>query len=248
MTTHGTGPWGEALTKLAEWDPPWAAVCKAVSTNPWRTGVLSAKFVELVSLAVNVACTNLNADGTRRHIRGALDAGATRDEILFVFKCASAMAIHSCSLGAPILLVEAKAARVRAMLAPIVATPAVDKMKAIGQWNIAWDPLLALDPAWTDAFMAMGAGIYASSVLPPKEVELLSIAFDASFTHMYEPGTRRHIQNALKAGASVEEIFEVLKICVSQGVQACNLGVPILDEELAARGAGDERITSTVAD
>jgi hypothetical protein len=30
-----------------------------------------------------------------------------------------------------------------------------------------------------------------------KEVELLSIAFDASFTHMYAPGTRRHIQGAL---------------------------------------------------
>jgi alkylhydroperoxidase/carboxymuconolactone decarboxylase family protein YurZ len=212
-----------------------------VSTSPWRTGVLSRKLVELVSLAVNVACTNLNADGARRHIRGALDAGATRDEIQFVVKCAAAMAIHSCSLGAPILLEEAKAAGVAAKALPSVATPAVDKMKAIGQWNAAWDPFLALDPAWTDAFMAMGAGIYGSGVLPPKEVELLSIAFDASFTHMYAPGTRRHIQNALKAGAAIEEIFEVLKICVGQGVQAINLGVPILEEELAARQGLDAR-------
>ena len=114
MTKQESGPWGQALTKLAEWDPVWAAACEAMSTNPWRTGVLSAKFVELVSLAVNVACTNLNADGTRRHIRGALAAGATRDEILLVFKCARVMAIHSCSLGAPILLEEAKAAGVTA--------------------------------------------------------------------------------------------------------------------------------------
>jgi alkylhydroperoxidase/carboxymuconolactone decarboxylase family protein YurZ len=119
--------------------------------------------------------------------------------------------------------------------APAVPTPAVDKMKAIGQWNAAWDGFLTLDPAWTDAFMAMAAGIYGSGVLPVKEIELLSIAFDASFTHMYAPGTRRHIQNALKAGATTEEIFEVLKICVAQGVQACNLGLPILDEEFAAR-------------
>ena len=68
-----TGPWGHALTKLAEWDPAWADACKAMSTNPWRTDVLSAKFVELVSLAINVACTNLDAEGTRRHIRGALE-------------------------------------------------------------------------------------------------------------------------------------------------------------------------------
>jgi hypothetical protein len=32
-------------------------------------------------------------------------------------------------------------------------------MKAIGQWNAAWDGFLALDPAWTDAFTAMGAGV-----------------------------------------------------------------------------------------
>jgi alkylhydroperoxidase/carboxymuconolactone decarboxylase family protein YurZ len=233
--THETGPWDQALTKLAEWDPTWAAACKAMSTNPWRTGVLSPKFVELVSLAVNVACTNLNAEGTRRHIRGALDTGATRDEILFIFKMASVMSIHSCSLGAPILLEEANAAGVMAKPAAPVATASVDKMKAIGQWNTAWEPFLAIDPGWTDAFMATGAAIYGSGVLRPKEIELLSIAFDASFTHMYAPGARRHIQNALKAGASVEEIFEVLKICVAQGVQACNLGVPILEEELAAR-------------
>jgi hypothetical protein len=29
--------------------------------------------------------------------------------------------------------------------------------------------------------------------------------------------------------------MEVLKLCVVQGVQACNLGIPILAEELGAR-------------
>ncbi len=65
-----------------------------------------------------------------------------------------------------------------------------------------------------------------------KEVELLSIAFDASYTHLYAPGTRRHIKGALAAGATVEEIMEVLKLCVVQGVQSCNMGVPILAEEI----------------
>jgi alkylhydroperoxidase/carboxymuconolactone decarboxylase family protein YurZ len=106
----------------------------------------------------------------------------------------------------------------------------------VGQWNTAWDPFFELDPVWTDQFMATGIGIYASGVLPPKWVELLSIAFDASYTHMYAPGTRRHIKSALKLGATMEEIMEVLKLCVVQGVQACNLGVPILAEELAHAG------------
>lgn len=235
-----TGPWDEALAQLRAWDPSWAEACAGMSTNPWRTGILPLKLVELIGVGLNAACTNLNPDGTRRHIRAALAAGASRAEILFVLKCAAVMSIHSCSLGAPILLEEAKAAGRQPAPAAPAATPACDRMKAIGQWNSAWDPFFALDPVWTDAFMATGAGIYGSGVMPPKETELLSIAFDASFTHMYAPGTRRHIHNALQAGASMEEIMEVLKLCVAQGVQACNLGVPILAEELARLSGGGE--------
>ena len=68
--------------------------------------------------------------------------------------------------------------------------------------------------------------------MSPKDVELLSIAFDASITHMYAPGTRRHIRGALKAGASMEEIMEVLKLCVVGGAEACYMAIPIFAEEL----------------
>ncbi len=234
-----TGPWDDpALARLRQWDPVWAETCVKMTTNPWIKGVLPRKLVELIGVALNAACTNLNPEGTRRHIRAALAAGATREEIIFVLKCASVMAIHSCSLGAPILLEEAKAAGVQpASKQGKIPTPACDAMRAAGQWNAAWDPFYDLDPAWTEEFMATGIGIYKSGILPPKEVELLSIAFDASYTHMYTPGTRHHIKAALKIGATVEEIMEVLKLCVVQGVQACNLGTPILAEELDSMSA-----------
>jgi alkylhydroperoxidase/carboxymuconolactone decarboxylase family protein YurZ len=227
-----TGPWDGALDKLIEWDPAWAAICMKVTTNPWTAGVLPRKFIELVGVALNAACTNLNPDGTRRHIRAALNAGATREQILTILKMASVMSIHSCSLGAPILLEEAKAVGAKAAPKNAAPTPASDKMRAVGQWNVAWDPFVELDPVWTDEFMATAVAIYGNGTFTPKEVELLSIALDASYTHKYAPGTRRHIKGALKAGATMEEIMEVLKLCVVQGVQACNLGVPILAEEL----------------
>lgn len=223
-----------ALSQLRAWDAGWAELCQRMAAGPCNAGVLPRRLAELVGVAVSVASTNLNAEGTRRHIRGALDAGATRDEVLMVLKMATLLSIHSCSLGAPILIEEARAIGATAQPKP-GPTPACDRMKAIGQWNSAWNPFFALDPAFTEAFMATGAGLYASGVLPAKEVELLSIAFDASFTHMYAPGTRRHIHNALAAGATVDEIMAVLELCVVQGVQALNLGVPILAEELARR-------------
>lgn len=233
-----TGPWDAALDKVREWDPGWAEACLKMSANPWASGILPLKLVELISVAINAACTNQNPEGTRRHIRAALAAGATRDEILMVLKCAAVMSLHSCSLGVPILVEEAKAAGVApAPRSNKPATPSIDKMRAIGQWNAVWDPFYELDPGWTYEFMAAGVAIYASGVLPAKDIELLSIAFDASYTHMYAPGTSRHIKGALAAGATMEEIMEVLKLCVAQGVQACNLGVPILAEEIAMRQA-----------
>jgi alkylhydroperoxidase/carboxymuconolactone decarboxylase family protein YurZ len=237
--TSERGPWEDhALAQLRASDPTWADMCERVTLNPWKHEVLARKTVELISLAVNAACTNLNPEGTRRHIRAALDAGANRDEILMVLKMASFLSIHTCSLGAPILLEEAKAAGAGPVEHRQPATPVVDRLRAAGQWNDAWTPFYNLDPAWTEQFMAAGIPVYAGGVFSPKLAELLSIAFDASYTHMYAPGTRRHIKAALKAGATVEEIMEVLKLCVIQGAQACNLGVPILAQEIAARSGG----------
>jgi alkylhydroperoxidase/carboxymuconolactone decarboxylase family protein YurZ len=226
------GPWDPVLSQLREWDSQGADLLVKVSTNPWTNGILPLKTIELICVALNAACTNLQPNGLRRHIRAALEAGATRDEILTVFKMAFGLAIHSCSLGAPILLEEAKAAGVKATPKSPVATPACDTMRAIGQWNTAWDPFFELDPLWTDQFFAFGASLYQGGVFTQKEIEFFSIALDASYTHMYAPGTRRHIKMALALGATLEEIMEVLKLCVVQGVEACNLGIPILEEEL----------------
>ena len=95
--------------------------------------------------------------------------------------------------------------------------------------------VLEITPAWTEAIIAASLPVYTSGVLFAKLAELFRIAVDASVNHMYTPGTRRHIQTALKLGVTVEEIMEVLKICATQGIQSCNLGAPILAEELARR-------------
>ncbi len=237
MISDETGPWdAAAFDALERWDPSWSSAVEERHQAIRGTGALDRKTVELICVAVNAACTNLNQGGTRRHVRRALEAGATREELLAVLKMASFLSIHTCSLGAPILLEEARAAGVAAE-SKSAPTPMCDRLRAAGQWNAAWDPFYAIDPVWTEQFMICGAPIYAGGVLDPKLAELLSIAFDASYTHMYAPGTRRHIKAALKLGATIEEIMDVLKLCVAQGVQACNMGIPILEEEIAkARG------------
>ena len=117
-------------------------------------------------------------------------------------------------------------------------------MRAIGQWNTAWDPFYELSPVWTDQFFAFGASVYKSGIFTPRFMELISIAFDASITHMYAPGVRRHIQGSLKAGASPEEIMTVLQICVSMGLEACAKGVPILAEVELERSSASQKTSA----
>ncbi|MGH3350476.1 MAG: carboxymuconolactone decarboxylase family protein [Nocardioides sp.] len=114
----------------------------------------------------------------------------------------------------------------------------VSAMRAAGQWNGLWDGLAELDPEWTEKYLGLATQSWRNGVLSPKVVELLCIAVDAACTHMYAPGVRRHIRAALELGVTGEEILEVLKLATVVGIHSCNVGVPILVEELASHRDG----------
>jgi alkylhydroperoxidase/carboxymuconolactone decarboxylase family protein YurZ len=184
------GAWSPALDKFAEWDPDWTERCARMTNNPWTTGVLPVKWIELICTALNAVCTHRNEPGVRRHVRAALRAGATRDEILETFKGVSVLGIHSVAVALPILFEEAAEAGVQPTPRPAdtLRTPVIDQLKAAGTFNEAWDAIYQLDPRWLEEFLAMGADMY-SGVLPTKlhspendgtgEVELMAIAVDA---------------------------------------------------------------------
>jgi alkylhydroperoxidase/carboxymuconolactone decarboxylase family protein YurZ len=50
------------------------------------------------------------------------------------------------------------------------------------------------------------------------------------------PGTKLHIRNALNHGATVEQILEVMEISSYLGLDAVETAMPIVAQELAARG------------
>lgn len=120
---------------------------------------------------------------------------------------------------------------------PPTATPICDRLRALGQWNEAWQPFYDLDPVWTERFMAMGTRPMLSGVLDPKVIEFIAIAVDASCTHLYAPGVRRHVRRALELGATAEEITAVLQLTSVLGIHTMSVGAPILHDELARRAA-----------
>jgi alkylhydroperoxidase/carboxymuconolactone decarboxylase family protein YurZ len=118
-----------------------------------------------------------------------------------------------------------------------VTTPTCDRLRERGGWNPNWEPFYALDPEWTERFMNMAMKPMLSGVLDAKTIEFIAIAVDASCTHMYGPGVRRHIRNALELGATQEEIAAVLQLTSVLGIHTMSLCAPILQEEHAAHEA-----------
>ena len=102
-----------------------------------------------------------------------------------------------------------------------------------GDWTPIWTQLQALDPEFLEAYLAFRSIPHREGPLPAKFKELILIAINAATTHLYGPGVRRHMQNALKAGATKEEILETIQLTTVMGIHSCNLAIPILMEEVS---------------
>ncbi|TCM66807.1 alkylhydroperoxidase/carboxymuconolactone decarboxylase family protein YurZ [Acinetobacter calcoaceticus] len=230
------GLFDAALDPLAAWSPEWTETWMGLVQESQLSQVLEPKLVALIRLTIDVTATHLYAVGVRRHIRSALKLGLSRAEILEVFKLASVIGIHACALGVPILQQELADAGHVADDKPLaerpIATPVCDLMRAQGQFNPLWETLYDWDPDYLEKFLDMATEVWKNGILPALWIELLCIAGDATITHMWAHGTRRHMQAALRLGATHAQILEVLKIVSLQGIESCEFGVALLDESI----------------
>ena len=110
--------------------------------------------------------------------------------------------------------------------------PATQAQRHTDDWNPMWDMLEDMDPDYLEAFLAFRAVPQKLGPLPQKTKEFIFIAINAATTHLWAPGVRRHIQNALRQGATKEEILEVIQLTSIMGIHSVALAVPILSEEL----------------
>lgn len=103
------GGWNPNWEPFYELDPEWTERFMNMAMKPMLSGVLDAKTMEFIAIAVDGSCTHMYGPGVRRHIRKALELGATQEEIAAVLQLTSVLGIHTMSLGAPILHEEVAA-------------------------------------------------------------------------------------------------------------------------------------------
>ena len=68
---------------------------------------------------------------------------------------------------------------------------------ARGYWSPFWDSLLDMDEDFFEAYMRFSSVPWKTGPLDPKIKEFVYIAVDAAATHLYVPGIRQHIKQAL---------------------------------------------------
>jgi alkylhydroperoxidase/carboxymuconolactone decarboxylase family protein YurZ len=229
------GYWSRGWDPLLDIAPDYFEAYAKLSSVPWKTGTLSPKVKELLYIAIDSATTHMYEPGLRVHIRNALRHGATRDEIMEVYQLTSSIGVHSVTMGVPVLLDVMKKTGAEAATQPL--TPRQEKLKAAfianrGYWSALWDGVLTLSPDYFEAYAEFSSVPWKTGTLEPKIKELVYVAVDASTTHLYEPGARVHMENALKHGATPEEIMEVLALVSVLGVHTISMGLPVLLDEL----------------
>jgi alkylhydroperoxidase/carboxymuconolactone decarboxylase family protein YurZ len=232
------GYWSEPLADMARLDPRFFRAYLDLTTVAARGGALDPKLRALVSLALDANATHLFVPGIRRDIEQAVALGATDDEIMEVLELSATLGIHAANAGVPILL---------EVLAETGDAPDVFSLDARqlqlkadfeanrGYWNPIWDGVLKLSPDFFEAYLEYSSVPWKHGVLEPKVKELVYCAFDCSATHLWLPGLKLHMRNALGYGATPLEIMEVIQIASALGAHAFEYAMPALRE---ARNAG----------
>jgi alkylhydroperoxidase/carboxymuconolactone decarboxylase family protein YurZ len=231
------GYWSRGWDPLLDIAPEFFDAYSKLSSAPWKHGTLSPKVKELLYIAIDSSTTHMYEPGLRVHIRNALRHGATRDEIMEVYQLTSVLGVHTVTMGVPVLLEVMRAAGRGAEVEAHALTPRQQKLKADfianrGYWSELLDGVLTLSPDYFEAYAEFSSVPWKTGTLEPKIRELVYVAIDAATTHLYEPGTRIHMANALKHGATPAEIMEVLELVSVLGIHTVALGLPALLDEL----------------
>jgi alkylhydroperoxidase/carboxymuconolactone decarboxylase family protein YurZ len=241
--TAARGYWSPIWNDLLTLAPDFFEAYMNFSAAPWKTGTLEPKIKELIYIAIDSATTHLYEPGLRVHIRNALRYGATKEEIMEVYQLTSVLGIHTCVVGVPALMTEMRDAGRGDVLEHGELTPRQAELKRKfiaqrGYWSAPWDGLIRLSPEFFEAYLDFSSVPWLSGTLEPKVKELIYIAIDASTTHLFEPGLKVHIRNALGHSATPAEIMEVLQLTSVLGIHTCTVGVPALLDEIAKAEAG----------
>lgn len=234
--------WTQSWQNILTLDQAYFSAYLKLRQVPTNKKHLPPKLQELILLSIDASCTHLFRPGVEAHTAAALAAGATKEEIMEVLEMTSVLGVHAVNVGVPLLTQVLQEDSMQSSTAPPAFNAEQERLKDSfiaqrGYWHGSWDPVLALSPAFFEAYTAFSSVPFqpGHSVLSPKEKELIYVAIDCATTHLYVVGLKLHIRNAIRHGATPEEVMETFELAALMGVHTVQLGADVLTEELKKR-------------
>ena len=224
----------EQIMRHLQHDEAFREVYERFVQSPWRRNHIDEKTKQLLLVALAASPTHLSDEAARTHIAQAFAAGATREEIAEVLHVVSILGVHACSAAIPPMTAHFKTEGALSKTGAYTAEQRARKeqfIETMGYWNVFRDDLLELDVDYFDAYYDFLTLPIRRGILPPKTIEFMYIAIDASTTHLFTKGIELHIQNAIRYGATEQELLEVIQLTSEQGFDTLLHMYPILEEE-----------------
>jgi len=182
---------------------------------------LSCQERALIKLGLAASVTSLNIRAIDLAIQEAFGAGCTPDQVQEIISVVSSLGVHSLMVTAAAILKRAREA------GHDVDGPPTEFEERKWAERIRGDPfwsamnhelpgflrsLLRLSPKQFDAFFDYCAVPWKSRFVKAQIKELLAMACDATPAHVFMPGFRLHLTNAIKLGAGRRAIDECLAL------------------------------------
>jgi len=217
------GVWDEAWAVVLKLDPGYFASYLKLRAVPVKNQNLPPKIQELLLIALDAACTTLFVPGIKAHIEAALKAGASKAEILDVLQLSSVLGIHAITMGVPTLLEVLEEEGIQQSVPRDARREALkaDYKAKRGFWDPIWQAVVDMDPDFFEAYTEFSSHAFrkpGGGSLDPMIKELVFCAIDVSTTHLYEPGLKVHVRNAIRYGATPAQILEVYQLAALMGV------------------------------
>lgn len=227
------------------WAPQWESILRVdeafldaylqLSIVPLKHNYLADKVKEFIYVAINASSTHMFTPGVAIHLKAALDFGATRAELMEVLELAGMVGVHAANVAIEVLLETLNEESIAPNLVEEDERSAELKsrfVKTHRYWDASWDALWRVDPDFFEAYLDFAAIPMHSAALEPKVKELVLCALDAAATHLYRPGIKTHMRNALRLGATQHEIMEMLEIVSVIGIHGTLIATPMLEQYL----------------
>jgi len=225
------GYWAGDWQLILELAPEIMAAYTDISAYAWETGSLDAKTREFMYIATTAAVTHIHPIGIRTHGRNALKAGATPRELVTVLALLAGLGIAGYLLAIDVIEeVSPGSTALRACPEERFAQLQAEYERVFGVWDGRAATAIRSDPEFFARFLTWAGAARVCGVLSPRVVALISIAANASVTHLDRAALAREVRAALALGVSPAEILEVCNMTSGVSVHSLTVGVPIIAE------------------